>query len=181
MNREKFYNESNYFIKDGVFTTISFVDFPRPISTLSVYRMCAAKLGATTQTASSSTQPKDTKRRGQTNVQMVQNVLLIWLDSNIDENSSDCQNTITYLRRAVNAVNIFTDEGECIQFLADLANEKACMIISGALGQHIVPRVHDLSQIDSIFIFCGNKTYHEAWAKQWPKIKGVYTEIKDHL
>ena len=140
--------------------------------------MCGAKLGATTQTASSSTQPKDTRRRGQANVQMVQNVLLIWLDGNIDENSSDCQNTTTHLRRAVNAVNIFTDEGECIQFLEDMANEKACMIISGALGQHIVPRVHDLSQIDSIFIFCGNKTYHEEWAKKWPKIKGVFTEIK---
>ena len=140
--------------------------------------MSKAKLGATTQTASSSTQPKDTRRRGQANVQMVQNVLLIWLDGNIDENSSDCQNTTTHLRRAVNAVNIFTDEGECIQFLEDMANEKACMIISGALGQHIVPRVHDLYQIDSIFIFCGNKTYHEGWAKKWPKIKGVFTEIK---
>jgi tetratricopeptide (TPR) repeat protein len=57
-------------------------------------------------------------------------------------------------------------------------NEKACMIISGALGQHIVPRVHTMSQVDSIFIFCGNKKYHEQWAKDWPKIKGVFTEIK---
>ena len=111
-------------------------------------------------------------------MQLVQNVLLIWLDSNIDENSSDCQNTITHLRGAVNYVNIFTDVEECIQFLYDMGNEKACMVISGALGQHIMPRVHDLSQIDSIFIFCGNKTYHEGWTKNWPKIKDVYTEIK---
>ena len=140
--------------------------------------MSVAKSGAATQTVSSSTQPKDPRRRGQANVQMIQNVLLIWLDGTINENSSDCQNTITHLRRAVNAVNIFTDESECIQFLEYMAKEKACMIISGALGQHIVPRVHDLSQIDCIFIFCGNKTYHEGWAKKWPKIKGVYTEIK---
>ena len=140
--------------------------------------MCGAKLGSTTQTASSSIHPKDARRCGQVNVQMIQNVLLIWLDSNIDKNSSDCQNTITHLRRAVNAVNIFTKDGECIRFLDDMAREKVCMIISGALGQNIMPRVHDLSQIDSIFIFCGNKTYHEGWAKKWPKIKGVYTEIK---
>jgi tetratricopeptide (TPR) repeat protein len=31
--------------------------------------------------------------------------------------------------------------------------------------------------VDSIFIFCGNKKYHEQWAKDWPKIKGVFTEI----
>ena len=109
---------------------------------------------------------------------MIQNVLLIWLDSNIDENSSDCQNTITRLRRAVNVVNIYTDGDQCVQFLQDMGNEKACMIISGALGQHMMPRVHDLSPVDSIFIFCSNKTYHEEWAKKWPKIKGVFTEIK---
>ena len=51
------------------------------------------------------------------------------------------------------------------------------MIISGALGQHIVSRVHNMSQVDSIFIFCGNKKRQEQWAKEWPKIKGVFTEI----
>ena len=51
------------------------------------------------------------------------------------------------------------------------------MIISGALGQHIVPRVHNLTQVDSIFIFCSNKKRHEEWAKDWSKIKGVFTEI----
>jgi tetratricopeptide (TPR) repeat protein len=51
------------------------------------------------------------------------------------------------------------------------------MIISGSVGQHIVPRVHNMSQVDSIFIFCGNRKRHEQWAKEWPKIKGVFTEI----
>jgi hypothetical protein len=31
--------------------------------------------------------------------------------------------------------------------------------------------------VDSIFIFCGNKKYHEQWTKEWSKIKGVFTEI----
>ena len=163
-------------IKHVIFTTILFVNLSRIISTQSFYRMCGAKLGA--PAASSSTQPKDAKRRDQTDVQMVQNVLLIWLDSNIDKNNSDCQNTIAHLRRVVNAVNIFTDGDECTQFLQDMGNEKACMIISGALGQHMMPRVHDLSQTDSIFIFCGNKIYHEEWAKKWPKIRGIFSEIK---
>ena len=140
--------------------------------------MGGANSSTATQTASSSTQSNDGKRRDQANVQMVQNVVLIWLDSNIDQNNIDCQNTINYFRRAVNAVNIFTDGDECIRFLQDMDNEKACMIISGALGQNMMPRVHNLSQIDSIFIFCSNKTYHEVWVKDWPKIKGVFTEIK---
>jgi tetratricopeptide (TPR) repeat protein len=34
-----------------------------------------------------------------------------------------------------------------------------------------------MSQVDSIFIFCSNKKYHEQWVKDWSKIKGVFTEI----
>jgi tetratricopeptide (TPR) repeat protein len=112
------------------------------------------------------------------NVQMVQNVLLIWLDQNIDDNSADCRNTIKQLRRTVNTINTFTDGEQCIHFLENMGNEKVCMIISGSLGQHIVPRVHNMSQVDSIFIFCGNKKHHEQWTKDWPKINGIFTEIK---
>ena len=128
--------------------------------------------------AEPSTSSKNVRENGRINAQMVQNVLLIWLDSNIDDNSTDCQNTVSQLRRTVNSINTFTDGEECIHFLQNMDNVKACMIVSGALGQHIMPRVHTMSQVDSIFIFCGNEKYYEQWAKDWPKIKGVFTEIK---
>jgi tetratricopeptide (TPR) repeat protein len=121
---------------------------------------------------------KDAGARQRANIRMVQNVMLVWLDSSIDKDNTDCQNTITQLRRTVNDVNTFTDGDQCIEFINTITNNKACMIISGSLGQHIVPRVHNMSQVDSIFIFCGNKKPHEAWTKEWSKIKGVFTEIK---
>jgi tetratricopeptide (TPR) repeat protein len=116
--------------------------------------------------------------RQRPNIRMVQNVMLIWLDSSIDKDTTDCQNTITQLRRTVNDVNTFTDGDQCIQFIHTITNNKACMIISGSLGQHIVPRVHNMFQVDSIFIFCGNKKRHEEWTKEWSKIEGVFTKIK---
>jgi hypothetical protein len=100
------------------------------------------------------------RRRG--NISMVQNVILIWLDNSIDEKNSDCQNTLAQLRRIINTVNTFTGGDECIEFITNNSNkEKVCMIISGALGQLIVPLVHNMSQMDSIFIFCGNLQRHE--------------------
>jgi tetratricopeptide (TPR) repeat protein len=51
------------------------------------------------------------------------------------------------------------------------------MISSGAFGQTTVPLVHDKPQVNTIYIFCSNKTRHEKWAKEWPKIQGVYTDI----
>jgi tetratricopeptide (TPR) repeat protein len=124
-----------------------------------------------------STVPKDAIPRQRVNIQRMQNVLLIWLDSNIDDNKEDCRNTVTELRRVVNDVNTYTDGDQCIQFINTINNNKVCMIISGSLGQLIVPRVHNMSQVDSIFIFCGNKTHHEQWAKEWRKVKGVFTKI----
>jgi hypothetical protein len=115
--------------------------------------------------------------RSRVNTQRVQNVLLIWLDNNIDNNKEDCRNTVTQLRRVVNDINTYTDGDQCVQFTSTITNNKVCMIISGSLGQHIVPRVHNMSQVDSIFIFCGKEIRHEQWAKEWPKIKGVFTKI----
>ena len=115
--------------------------------------------------------------RRRIDIKIVQNVLLIWLDSNINNDNDDCRNTITQLRRVVNTVEIFNDVDQCIAFVTTISNEKVCMIVSGALGQHIAPEIHDMSQVDSIFVFCGNKKRHENWAKQWRKIKGVFTEI----
>ena len=135
------------------------------------------KSTAKSAAASTSVQPKDAVPRRRMNTQMMQNFLLIWLDKNIDEKNADCRNTMTQLRRAVNSINTYTDGKQCVEFLEKMVEEKACMVISGSLGEDVVPRVHNMSQVDSIFIFCSNKKYHEGWTKEWPKVKGVFTEI----
>ncbi|CAF1187758.1 unnamed protein product [Adineta steineri] len=128
-------------------------------------------------TANTSTVPEGAEGRRRINIQQMQNVLLIWLDSNIDEKNYDCQNTITELRRAVNDINTFTDADQCLEFIQTIIDNKVCMIISGLLGQNFVPSIHNIPQVDSIFVFCGNRKHHEQWAKEWPKIKGVFTDI----
>jgi hypothetical protein len=112
------------------------------------------------------------------NVGMVQNFHLVWLDGSIDEaNYEDCRNSITKLRQVVNTVNTFTDADEYIDFISGIKEEKAFMICSDVFGQTTVPVVHDNPQVSSIYIFCGNKARHEQWVKQWPKVKGVFTDI----
>jgi tetratricopeptide (TPR) repeat protein len=116
--------------------------------------------------------------RRRTNIRMVQNVHLIWLDASIDEeNDADVHNTIIQLRRVVNTINTFTNIDQCIEFLETINNNKACMIISASLGEHIMPLVHNMSQVDSIFILCSNIQRCKQWAKDWSKIKDVFTEI----
>ncbi|CAM6005317.1 unnamed protein product, partial [Sphagnum balticum] len=125
-----------------------------------------------------SVRPKTTTENpSQINARRVQNVLLIWLDNESNNNSADCQNTISQLRQAVNDINRFNDGEECMQFIDNITDTKACMIVSGSLGQDIVPRIHNMPQVDSIFIFCRDQKHHEQWVKDWPKIRGVFTEI----
>jgi hypothetical protein len=89
------------------------------------------KSGSITKAEQVSAHSKNAASSEPINVQMVQNVLLIWLDQRIDDNSADCRNTITQLRRSVNTINTSTDGEQCIHFLENMVNEKVCMIISG--------------------------------------------------
>jgi tetratricopeptide (TPR) repeat protein len=134
-------------------------------------KVSASSMGAGTFTTTSAGAIRPRQR-------ITQNFLLIWVDGSIDEPSKDCQNTLAQLRSIVNDVNIFTQPDQCVQFLNGLQDEKAFVIASGALGQHLVPNIHALPQLDAIYIFCGNKSRHENWVKDWNKIKGVHTDIK---
>ncbi|CAF0978213.1 unnamed protein product [Adineta steineri] len=111
------------------------------------------------------------------NMQRVRNILLIWLHNNINNNNADCNNTIKQLKRVVNNVNTFTDGNQCIEFIQTITKNKICMIVSGSLGKHIMPRVHDMCQVDTIFIFSRHRRWRKRWAKQWSKIKGFFTDI----
>ena len=137
----------------------------------------AGKTDITTNAEQASSMSNDAGSRRHANIGMVQNVLLIWLDKNIDDNSTDCQNTVTQLQGVVSTVNKLTNTDRCIDFLTDHYNEKAIMIISTALCRNTVPLIHDIDQLDVVFILCKNKARHEQWAKEWSKIKGAFTEI----
>jgi tetratricopeptide (TPR) repeat protein len=105
---------------------------------------------------------------------MVQNFHLVWLDGSIDKmNNDDYRNSITQLRHVVNTVNTFIDIDQCIDFITDIKDEETFMLVSGTFSQIIVPIVQDMSQVRSIYIFSDD----EAWYEQWPKVKGVYTDI----
>jgi hypothetical protein len=137
--------------------------------------MAAKKKSATT--ATSMTLPSMGSCRP-VNARMVQNFHLVWLDESFDDvNNDDCHKFITQLRQVVNTVNTFIDVDECIDFITDIKEEKTFMIVSGRFCQIIVPVVQDISHVSSVYIFCRNTAYYEKWARQWPKVKGIYADI----
>ena len=111
------------------------------------------------------------------NIGMVQNVLLIWLHNNIDDNSADYRNILMQLQHVVNTIMVFTDVDKCIDFLTGICNETVLMIISDALFQDIIPLIHNVTHLHTLLVHCENKEQYEQLPQNWPKVKGIFTEI----
>jgi hypothetical protein len=123
----------------------------------------------TTTTASSNT--THTRQR------VVAGFVLIWLDVKVDQSNEECKNTLTQLRNVVNNVNIFTEPNECVDFLTEINDMKAFLIVSATLGRQIISLIHDIPQLHTIYIVGRNTSQHQQWTKTWIKIKGVHTDI----
>ncbi|CAF1025684.1 unnamed protein product [Adineta ricciae] len=105
-----------------------------------------------------------------------QGLLLIWLDSNFDPRSFEHITSIALFQQIIPTVKPCTDKKHCMRYIQSAQECKIFLISSGSFGEEVVPNVHDMPQIDSIFIFCGNKPRHEQWARKWSKVRGVFTE-----
>ena len=123
-------------------------------------------------TTASIPRPNHCRRR------LLHSFVVVWVDGTIMESDKDFQRTLSQLLNAVHDVTIFTQLDKCVDFLQEVQTEEVFVIASGYLGKQLVPQIHSMIQLNTVYIFCGNQTTHEQWAKEWPKIKGVYTSIQ---
>ncbi|CAF0983593.1 unnamed protein product [Rotaria sp. Silwood1] len=109
---------------------------------------------------------------------VIQNYVLVWFDANFDESDEDFKKSLQHLRKTVASIATFTNVQEGIVFLNAIKKEKIFMIVSGSLGQQIVPEIEAWPRLESIYVFCGNREVHEQWARKIQKVKGVHTSIE---
>jgi len=109
--------------------------------------------------------------------------IFVWCDASIGTQDyiNDNENTITRIARIVNQngqlVHTFNELNACREFITHLNN--VCLIISGRMGEELVPQIHNFEQIHSIYIFCLNKPKHDLWASNYHKVRKVCTNITD--
>ncbi|CAF1325016.1 unnamed protein product [Adineta ricciae] len=107
-----------------------------------------------------------------------ENVFLIWLDARINQDRNSYQRDLKKLRSEVNDLILFTDVEVCVKFIESISDERILIITSGSFGQTLVPRIHSLKQVNTIYIFCRNPSFHKQWTSTWMKIQGIYTQIE---
>lgn len=109
--------------------------------------------------------------------QNLEDFTIVWLDKNADSVHFDKMR----LRTLINYFQIFCDAQDCRAYIHTISREKIFFIVSGSLGQEIVPTVHDLSQIAFVYIFCADRTKYVDWAKMFSKIQGIFTDEESLL
>jgi tetratricopeptide (TPR) repeat protein len=114
----------------------------------------------------------------QPRIRIIQSFIVIWLDPNINESNADYQNSLVHIRRIVNSINTFANIDSCVQFLNGIRDEKVFMIVSDHVCRQIVPRIQQMDQILSIYVFSNQTEEHELKANEWSKVKGVFTQIE---
>lgn len=102
---------------------------------------------------------------------------LLWLDAEVNS-SKENVSAQKKLRSALNHIRTFEDVEECKEYIEQSTDDRITFIVSGDMGQKIVPLVHALIQIVSIYVYCFNKKKHELWTAKFPKVYKLlfYTE-----
>ncbi|CAF1093284.1 unnamed protein product [Adineta steineri] len=111
---------------------------------------------------------------------MVPNYSLLYLDECTGEANQEYQDILTQLKTITGNVNIFKQRDECIDFLTDTQeNIKSFLVLESTIAQQMIPLIHDIPELNAVYIFNSIKSLHEEWTSNWQKIKSVRTNIKD--
>jgi len=95
---------------------------------------------------------------------------LLWLDASVNDSQENID-AQQQLRTSINYLKTFEDGDKCEEYIRSVPkDDRIVLIISGRFGEIIVPRIHSLRQISSIYVYCKDKKRHEAWANEFKKV-----------
>ncbi|CAF3758372.1 unnamed protein product, partial [Rotaria magnacalcarata] len=103
---------------------------------------------------------------------------IIWLDANV--NGKHIRDTEQKLRSTNNRLKKFEDVTKCQKYIEGTSQrDRLVLIVSGRLGREIVPFIHEIRQIISIYIYCMDKAAYKKWSENFVKIKAVVVELDE--
>jgi tetratricopeptide (TPR) repeat protein len=104
-------------------------------------------------------------------------IIIIWLDENHDNKLSKYE-----FRQFVNSIRTFSNVNLCEEYLINEINDKQkiFLIISDKFAEEFLPRIHQLSSIESIYLFCQDKNRYEFWLNKYFKLnENIFFKISE--
>lgn len=79
---------------------------------------------------------------------------------------------------AHDSVAKFRNHEECQKYIEHRPNYRLILITSGRAGRELVPKIHQLTQVASIYVFCIDENTHKKWACRFFKVRygGYFAE-----
>ncbi|UJR12093.1 hypothetical protein I4U23_016271 [Adineta vaga] len=117
----------------------------------------------------------------------IEDFVLVWLDTRTpqtietEETHDESIKRQSQLQTIINFTRTFNDIDECRTFIQSSKTEKVFLIACGYLGEIFIPTVHDIPQLEVIYIFCINQQKHTGWTKQYSKIRTVCATTNELL
>jgi hypothetical protein len=112
---------------------------------------------------------------------IAESVIAIWLDAevNIKEENREAQKK---LRTIISRLKTFESRNECEKYIRSISSaERLLLIVSGRFGRELVPDIHSLSQVTSIYVYCRDKKANEQWSNHFTKVKHIIYILLLHL
>ncbi|CAF3693270.1 unnamed protein product [Rotaria sp. Silwood1] len=104
---------------------------------------------------------------------------LVWLDSSIND-SQENLHTQQQLRTIINHLRTFDNIQNCEKYIRSVSNhDRIVIIVSGISGRQLVPRIHNLRQVCSIYVYCMDRKTNGQWTKNFNKIQAVIIKSED--
>jgi hypothetical protein len=98
---------------------------------------------------------------------------LLWLDQKVNATEENKQGQCE-LRLIINQLKTFDDPNQCHQYiLSHSQQDRIILIVNGSCGRQLVPQIHHLRQISSIYIYCMDVQGNKQWATNFPKVKHI--------
>ena len=101
---------------------------------------------------------------------------IIWLDTNVD--IKETRNTEQKLRSIINQLKKFQDIKQCQQYIEQKSSkDRLVLVLSEPMGQELVPAIHQLRHVISIYVYCMDKKKNEEWTCKFPKVKFIMADV----
>jgi hypothetical protein len=89
---------------------------------------------------------------------VIENFIIIWLDSSLKRSDLHDRDSIAHLRQIINSIHVFNDLDQCVAFVHQRKAEKLFIVVSHTLGPLLLPAIHRVTQIQSIFVLSSSST-----------------------
>ena len=94
----------------------------------------------------------------------------IWFQSSTDYSQENIE--IKRFQTLVENIMFFENENECEKYVKNLFEDgKIISIINGKLVEKVLPRIHELPQIESVYVYYHNQEKYEEWTNKYKKVQ----------